>query len=333
MDRSSSDAGRADASIPVSVIIPVKPGGEVRALSALRAATYPPELMEVLVAYGSAPSTQRNRAARQSQGEILFFLDDDSRPVPGFIERALEQYRDPAVAAVGGPSLTPETDTPLQKTFAAAFASRFGGGGARTRYLKFGEARSTDDSELILCNLSFRREVFLENGGLDERLYPNEENELMDRLQRQGLKLVHDPELAVTRSQRPTYRAFVKQMFGYGRGRGEQTVLAKGVKRVGAFAPSVFLIYLGVLALHPAPLLALPLLAYLLGVGMASFVEAARVCDPALGVRLLYVYPTLHLLYGAGVFRGLLFPRFRQKGRTAPNVEVAEVKPMGRTWS
>lgn len=312
----------------VSVIIPVKPGGEVRALGALKRASYPAGLIEVLVAYGSAPSAQRNRAARQAAGEILFFLDDDSQVSPGFIERSLGHYRDPKVAAVGGPSLTPVSDTPLQKAFGAAFASGFGGGGARNRYRRHGIARCTDDSELILCNLSFRREVFLEQGGLDERLYPNEENELMDRLLRGNHYLVHDPELAVFRSQRPSYRAFVRQMFGYGRGRGEQTILSGAVKRA-SLAPSFFLIYLVLLAFFPARVFAIPLLAYLVAVCGASLAGARAAGQLALAFRLLYIYPTLHLAYGAGVLRGIFLPRFRKKDRPEPEVEVVTVKAHG----
>ena len=108
----------------------------------------------------------------------------------------------------------------MQHSIAMAFASLFGGGGMRNRYRQTGGVRRTSDRELILCNLSFRRARFLALGGFDERLYPNEENELLERISRDGGRLIHDPELAVFRSQRPTFRAFCRQLYGYGRGRG-----------------------------------------------------------------------------------------------------------------
>ena len=269
----------------VSVIIPVKPGGEVRALSGLGLVTYPVELFEVLIAYGCVPSAQRNLAARQATGELLFFLDDDSRVAAGFLDTVAHHYRDGKVAAVGGPSLTPDTDSPLQRAIGVALASAVGGGGVRNRYRKTGRARQSCDSELILCNLSFRRQVFLAQGGLDARLYPNEENELMDRLLHGGFLLVHDPELAVLRSQRPSYPAFVRQMFGYGRGRGEQTVLSGKLKPV-SFAPSVFLIYTLLLPFFARGLFALPSLLYLAVVPAASLLGALSARDPALFPRL-----------------------------------------------
>jgi succinoglycan biosynthesis protein ExoA len=313
-----------------SVIIPVKPGGEVRALRALALASYPAELFEVLVAYGSQPSAQRNLAAAEAKGELLFFLDDDSQVAPGFLEVAARHYTDPGVAVVGGPSLTPDSDSPLQRAIGVAFASAVGGGGVRNRYRKSGQARRCGDSELILCNLSFRREVFLSHGGLDARLYPNEENELMDRLLHEGFQLVHDPELAVHRSQRPNYRAYVRQMFGYGRGRGEQTVLSGKLKPI-SLAPSFLLVYTLLLPFFCRGLFALPMICYLALVAVASL--AGAVGDPGLFPRLLLVFPTLHFVYGAGVMRGLCRPRFRSGARPAAAIEVKRVKDFGETMS
>ncbi|HBA89846.1 MAG TPA: glycosyl transferase family 2 [Geobacter sp.] len=311
-----------------SIIVPVKPGGEVRALSGIARATYPAELFEVLVAYGRQPSVQRNLAAREAQGDMLFFLDDDSSASPAFLETAAAHYRDARVAAVGGPSLTPGTDSPLQRAIGLAFASAVGGGGVRNRYRKSGCARHTSDSELILCNLSFRRQVFLDHEGLDERLYPNEENELMDRLQREGHILVHDPELAVHRSQRRTYRAFVKQISGYGRGRGEQTLIA-GMVKPATLLPSLFLIYTLLFPFLGGVIFALPMLCYLLIVIGASLAGTVEGKDPRLFPRLLVVFPTLHLVYGLGVLWGLVRPRYRGDAPIDAQVEVRRVKGFG----
>ena len=316
----------------VSIIIPRKPGGAVRALTNLARVDYPAELFEVLVAYGCLPSAQRNLAAREASGEILYFLDDDSQVAPGFLTVAARHFQDPGVAAVGGPSLTPATDSALQRAIGTAFASAIGGGGVRNRYRKSGAARHASDSELILCNLGFRREVYLSHGGLDERLYPNEENELMDRLMHEGFFLVHDPGLAVVRSQRPDYPAYRRQMFGYGRGRGEQTVLSGKLKPV-SLAPSAFLAYLlllpGLAWWCAGWLSFLPLLGYLALVAGGSLWGARAGRDWRLAPWLLLVYPTLHLVYGAGVVCGLLRPRFRGRTNDAAGIEVQRVKKFG----
>ncbi|WP_298267841.1 glycosyltransferase family 2 protein [Geobacter sp.] len=313
-----------------TIIIPVKPGGRVAALDRLRAVDYPADRYEVLVAEGRRPSCQRNRAAARARGEYLYFLDDDSLTSSDFLRRAARHCEAPAVAAVGGPSLTPPSDSVPQRAFGAAFASLLGGGSVRNRYRRTGAVRETDDSELILCNLAFRKDLFLAAGGLDERLYPNEENELMARLRRQGLRLVHDPALAVFRSQRPNIRAFVRQLFTYGRGRAEQIHLGGG-GGVSNFVPSLFLLYLCALPFLGGPW-AIPLGGYLAAVLLSSLMEGARSGDGRVSLFLLLVYPALHLSYGAGVIRGLLSPRFRGRRCEGEVVTVRVVKSLEAGW-
>lgn len=317
--------------LKISIIIPVKPGGNVKALEGLRQIQHPPSLYEIIVAEGTQPSVQRNAAAAIAAGDVLYFLDDDSAVSPGFLGRVADQYADPVVAAVGGPSLTPGTDSLFQRTTGLALVSLFGGGGVRNRYRKTGEARKTGEHELILCNLSFRKDLFLGHGGLDERLYPNEENELMDRLVKEGWTLVHDPELAVFRSQRPTVKAFVRQMFTYGRGRGEQTLLSGVVKPV-AFAPSIFFIYLCLLPFFFTTLYSVPLLGYAVTTVFFALRESRQAGNLALFPRLLGIFPALHLLYGAGVLWGLVFPRYKKSSQKAHDVVLTKLKQFGETF-
>ncbi|RNC72800.1 MAG: glycosyltransferase [Desulfuromonadales bacterium] len=320
-----------DDSVTLTIIIPVKPGGAVRALGRLRDAVYPAAGLEVLVAEGRRPSRQRNRAASLARGDILYFLDDDSLADPGSLQRAVRHFADPSVAAVGGPSLTPDSDSLLQRAIGIALASPFGGGGARNRYRKTGTSRPTSERELILCNLAFRRELFLELGGLDERLYPNEENELMDRVMAQGGRLIHDPDLAVQRSQRPTFRAFVRQFLGYGRGRGEQTRIS-GFRGWVDFAPSLFLLYLSLLPLAPKAVCFLPLLCYGAAVILSAVAASAAAGLPSAFPLLLVLFPALHLSYGAGLLKGLVVPRYARNRGGGEQVTIRTVKAMGEPW-
>jgi hypothetical protein len=315
-----------------SVIIPVKPGGGVRALERLRSVDYPVDRYEVFVAEGCWPSRQRNTAALQAQGDLLYFLDDDSQVSPQSFNRAAAHYATPSVAAVGGPSLTPPDDSAWQQSFGLALASLFGGGGVRNRYRQTGGPRATGDNELILCNLSFRKELFQEMGGLDERLYPNEENELMERIGKRGFRLVHDPELAVLRSQRPTFRAFVRQLFGYGRGRAEQTLITGTISPL-SMVPLLFVLYLCLLLLASKPVYSLPLLCYVLLVAVWAVTEGVGAGKPACIGRLLAVFPALHLSYGVGMLAGFARPRFRRGDTPRPDVTIRRVKGMGESWT
>jgi GT2 family glycosyltransferase len=317
----------------VSIIIPVKPGGAVRALDRLRNVEYPENLFEVLVAEGTSPSRQRNRAADEALGEILYFLDDDSLVSPDFLQQLVHLYADDRVAVAGGPSLTPENDPPLCQAFGLALASPFGAGSVRNRYRRHGVCRETGDNELILCNLSFSAAAFTAAGGFDERLYPNEENELLVRLRRSGWKLLHDPELAVFRSQRPTFRAFVRQLFGYGRGRGQQILLGGG-SGIASFVPVFFLLYLLILPFLSHPVYYLPLLCYLVMVIYGAFHAAIASGKTVPAMFLPLLFPALHLSYGAGLLYGLVVYGAGKKMRPAGAVTVKRIKSFdsGRYW-
>src|SRR6185369_14799284 len=155
----------------------------------------------------------------EARGDIIYFLDDDSEVQRDALLRAVEHFRDASVRMVGGPNLCP-ADAPFrEKIFAVTLSSWIAFGPSRARYDCVGAARATSAKELILCNLLARRQTINEAGGFDESLYPNEENALMDELQRRGGKLIYDPNVIVFRRPRPTLRAFCKMLLNYGRGR------------------------------------------------------------------------------------------------------------------
>lgn len=226
-----------------SIIIPVKPGGYVAACEHLKRILPDDPRYEILLAEGCAPSQQRNRAAREATGDVLYFLDDDSLITPVNLALCLDVMNDPAVAVVGGPSITPGDDSWLQQLFGYALASAFGSGAVHNRYRAYGEPRKTTDKELILCNLAVRRPVFIDLDGFNECLYPNEENEFLERVISAGYTLLHVPAMSVLRSQRRTLKAFIRQMFNYGRGRGQQTLITASYS-VTSFIPLFFVAYL-----------------------------------------------------------------------------------------
>ncbi|RII29247.1 MAG: glycosyl transferase family 2 [Geobacter sp.] len=315
--------------LTVSIIIPVKPGGEVKALKGLTGLDYPPDKLEIIIAEGMQPSVQRNKAAREAHGDILYFLDDDSLTAPDFLLRTVSHYDNPTVAAVGGPSLTPDTDSLLQRSIGVALASSLGGGGMRNRYRRTGNVRATGDQELILCNLSFRRNLFLELGGLDKRLYPNEENELMDRLRGRGSMLIHDPDLAIYRSQRSSYRAFLRQFLNYGRGRAEQTIISRTIHPT-TLLPALMVLYFLLMLFFSEPVYYLPLLCYAGLLAFAACHGALRAGEWKMLPLLMIIFPTIHLAYGAGLWRGLICWPFKKAKTGEPVVSLRWVKEFQR---
>jgi glycosyltransferase involved in cell wall biosynthesis len=295
----------------VTIIIPARPEQpRIQALEAARALDYPRERLQVVVARGKHPSVQRNAALKVATGELICFLDDDSQPPPDLLRRAVPHFSDPAVKMVGGPNLCPPGAPLIEQAFAVVMGTAFAFGPSRARYDQVGTARATSEKELILCNLLARRLDLVALGGFDETLYPNEENALMDELQKMGGRLIYDPAVFVHRRPRPHLRAFAKMLLNYGRGRAEQFRSHPTLGSALNFAPPLFCLYLlllGLLVWCPLGLhlyLLAPLALYALGVVGQTVISLARhrLMPVVVAMPLLVV---THVFYGLGFWRGL----------------------------
>jgi cellulose synthase/poly-beta-1,6-N-acetylglucosamine synthase-like glycosyltransferase len=318
-----------DDSPSVTVIIAARPEqAEIKAVMAGRALDYPADKLEIIVARGKQPSVQRNAALRAAHGELIYFLDDDSVAQPQNLHLAAAHFRDNQVKMLGGPNLCPPEAPLLEQIFALVLASKLAFGPSRARYAPVGTVRSTSEKELILCNLVARRDAMIALGGFNEALYPNEENALMDQLQKGGGKLLYDPEFIVFRRPRSNLRAFMKMLRTYGRGRAEQFRLNPTPGSALNFVPPLFCLYLIALALillfgpATAKFLALiPLGFYLLAV----LVQAAALMAAGGGIlRVLGAIPLIiltHILYGYGFWRGL-FTRLERVPEKRPPTRV-----------
>ena len=312
----------------VTVIIAAPPNlAEVQAVAAARQLDYPADRLEIIVARGRQPSVQRNVALRAARGEWIYFLDDDALPPPDNLRRAENFLNNPAVAMVGGPNVCPPGAPPLEQVFAIVLASWLAFGPSRARYTPVGTERDTGEKELILCNTLARRGVLLELGGFNEALYPNEENALMDELQKRGQRLVYDPQFFVYRRPRRTLSAFLKMLRTYGRGRAEQFRLHPTPGSALNFVPPLFCLYLvglaatGCFSLSSSMRLiaATPLLIYFAAVIVQTLASMrnARVVRAVLASPLLVAS---HIFYGLGFWRGL-FTKLKSGGNpTRPEV-------------
>ena len=262
---------------------------------------------------------------------LIYFLDDDSQPRPVDLLQAVRHFEDSNVKMVGGPNLCPADAPALEQVFATVLSSWIAFGPSRARYISVGQPRSTSEKELILCNLIARRETLLAAGCFNEALYPNEENALMDDIQKQGGKLMYDPELIVHRRPRRSLQAFSRMLRNYGRGRAEQFRVNPTLGSMLNFAPPFFCLYLANLLALATLFLVLPLPSLLLTIAAIPLAAYAVVLllqtlalVPSRGVRnATMAFPLLawsHWMYGFGFWRGL-FTQLKQDRTNAP-VEV-----------
>jgi succinoglycan biosynthesis protein ExoA len=303
----------------VTVIIAARPDQtEIKAVAAARQLDYTPELLEIIVARGRQPSAQRNTALRAARSELIYFLDDDSVPPPENLRRAASHFSDAQVQIIGGPNLCPSEAPALEKVFALVLGSWIAFGPSRARYTPVGKLRDTGEKELILCNLVARRDTMLELGGFNEALYPNEENALMDEIQKRGGRLLHDPELFVHRRPRGSIKAFAKMLMTYGRGRAEQFRVHPTFGSALNFVPPLFCVFLVAL-----PFLGKIGLAVLGIYAFAILSQAAALMARGGVLRSLAAIPFIvltHILYGLGFWRGLFTKLNRAEDK--PKFEV-----------
>jgi hypothetical protein len=192
-----------------------------------------------------------------------------------------------------------------------------------------GETRETTDKELILCNLCVRRSIFIDLNGFNECLYPNEENEFLERVTSAGFTLLHAPAMAAFRSQRRTLTAFIRQMFSYGRGRGEQTLITSSYS-VTSFIPLFFVVYLALaLIFIKYALLLLPLMIYLSAVLVSSLMVLCRT-GRIYSLLLLGIFPLMHIVNGVGLLWGLL--RGKPEPADDSTIRIRKIKGFGESF-
>lgn len=322
----------SDALPTVTIIIAARPEqATIKALDAARLLDYPRNQLEILVARGKQPSVQRNAALRSARGELVYFLDDDSVPQKENLRLMVQHFAEAEVKMVGGPNVCPPEAPFLERVFEVVLSSWLAFGPSRARYTPIGSLRSTGEKELILCNLAARRKDLLELGGFNEALYPNEENALMDELQKRGGTLIYDPAFIVHRRPRRSLAAFARMLRTYGRGRAEQFRLYPTPGSALNFIPPLFCLYLIALALAwvlPSSLgvalrfwAAMPLVLYLGAVVTQTFASV-----PRYGVaRAFLASPLLvasHVFYGLGFWRGLVTRLNTRRCATATQVNL-----------
>ena len=178
--------------------------------------------MQVIVAQGKHPARQRNAALEQAEGEIIVFLDGDCSLTFDFWKELEMALARPGVEIVGGPALLRPQATSTEKIFYALLTHTLIVGTVSARYSPRGEFCVASQTDLILCNLATKKSVFTRIGPLSTRLYPNEENEWLDRAQAAGIDAWYDPQLQVFRPQRDTWAQMGLMLLRYGIGRTRQ---------------------------------------------------------------------------------------------------------------
>jgi GT2 family glycosyltransferase len=133
----------------------------------------------------SGASTARNAGARESSGELLFFIDADCVVQEDTLSRAAAAYEKNRDCVIGG------TYTPLayDDTFFSTFQSIF---------INYSELKHPEPDYIASHAMVMSREIFTRNGGFPEDFMPIlEDVEFSHRLKRSGVRLIMDDGILV----------------------------------------------------------------------------------------------------------------------------------------
>lgn len=262
------------------------------------------------------PAVKRSLAIRDASGEFLVFVDDDAYPEKDMLDFLDEDFKNLEVTAVGGPAVTPKSDSFLQKVSGAIYLSILGGNFPE-RYYPIGKKRYVSDWPTV--NLSVRKDVFAELGGFDCSFWPGEDTKLcLDLINnRKNNKILYDPRIIVWHHRREGLLRHLKQIAGYGIHRGFfARKFPKTSFKFRYFIPSCFFLYITVgwipilfLSSWYFELYIAGWIAYFLAL-INVFADVAR-RQKELGVALyslVYVFFT-HIVYGLRFIQGFVFTK------------------------
>jgi glycosyltransferase involved in cell wall biosynthesis len=254
------------------------------------------------------PADKRDLGAAHCEGSILVFLDDDSYPSPNYYKALERLFANDSLVAVGGPGVTPPSNSFGQKVSGAVFLSRFTGG-VPERYLPVGRPRYVNDWPSV--NLVVRKSIFQLVGGFNCNFWPGEDTYFCRKLDQSGYKILYAPDLIVFHHRRNGLFRHLKQVGTYGLHRGYfSRVFPSTSRRIQYFIPSgivgLFLIAL-LMPLLPSTIsrfITVGLAVYVI-VTFAGIVQVSVRSTITIGVAALpYVFLS-HFAYGVCFLRGI----------------------------
>jgi glycosyltransferase involved in cell wall biosynthesis len=245
-----------------------------------------------------------NIGIKASTGDVVIILGAHTEIFPSFIERNVENLRQPHVMCSGGTQVN-TGHTPKQIAIGAAMSHRFGLATAAYRYQDY-----PGDVSTVVYG-AYRREIFELVGLFEEAGTISEDSELNWRIIQAGYRVYFDPAIRTRYYPRSTFIRFARQMYRYGILRAH--MFRKHMEGLSLlhFIPSTFCLFLTVLSIAsffntiPLVILIAVLGTYSILAGISSlFVKKENQEANPLLVSLSFF--TLHIAWGSGFITGFM---------------------------
>ncbi|HSI11447.1 MAG TPA: glycosyltransferase family 2 protein [Chthoniobacter sp.] len=154
------------------------------------------EYVRTDVGYGHMTAS-RNLGLLRVSGDVIAFLDDDAFAHPGWSRELLAPYEDATVGGVGGRALNRQ---PGEESEGMNEIGKLTSRGRITGNFAANPGALIETDHIIGCNMSWRRVILAEMGGLRED-YPGtevrEETDIALRVRQLGWRIVFNPDAVV----------------------------------------------------------------------------------------------------------------------------------------
>jgi len=309
---------------PVSIIIPVKEENRYlkECINACRQLDYPdfeiivlpdknfklPDQNIRIIPTGNvSPPEKRDRGIENARGEIMAFLDSDAFPLSHWLTYGVRYFADPEIGAVGGPAVTPSSDTFWPRASGIIFSSFIVGGNCKFRYAPMPHREVEDYPS---CNLLVRKSVLKTIKGFNTVFYPGDDTFLCFKIiHKAKKKIIYDPDVLVFHHRRSLFFKHFRQLANYALHRGYFVrKFPQTSRRLPYFLPSLLLITVLVMGLLTAflPFIRTYYITFLAIYGLLVLLTPIATMDYKLIPAVFLGIIATHVTYGLWFIKGLL---------------------------
>ena len=167
--------------------------------------------LNILVVGKKTMSFKRNYAVKKFKSDYIAFIDSDAYAHKNWLFNGSKILKNKEKEIIGGPNIPFPSQTYSEMMCHYAKRSYFVTGHLNFRKYK---AKSRYCDWLESCNFMISRNLFLKNGGMNEKIYLGEDKEFFERITKKNssIKVFFTPKLFTYHKERPFFKFLAQRM-------------------------------------------------------------------------------------------------------------------------
>ena len=261
-----------------------------------------------------------NLALSISRADIIVRVDGHSKIEENFIENCIKVFDRVNADCVGGPTKHLSSSY-TGNIIRIAQTSDFGSGG-----VPFRKGISKGQYVDTVAFGAYKRSVFKKNGGYDEELIRNQDDELNSRLIQNNGKIWIDPTIKSSYYTRSSLSSFAKQYFQYGFYKVIVMQKRGSIASIRHLVPAIFVsnilvfLMLQYLNIQNSLIELVMIIYFVLNMAFSLKSTVKNNFFPISWISLFFTYFIMHFSYGLGTLIGFIHSLFKQRSNKTQDV-------------